>query len=200
VNVVALSPEIAFNCSFSFPSFFLYPSTGHLPLIVHLRNPGMKPRHWKKISERIGRTVVPSDMLSLMQLLEMGFSDHIPFIKEISEQASREYSLERAIDRMQNYWRHASFQFLEVTRAGSHVLAGVEDIMSTLDEHIVRTQTIRGHPSVKPIEDRAKRWEARLNMAQVVLEEWLACQRQWLYLEPVFSSLDIQSVCCFFSY
>ena len=34
-------------------------------------------------------------------------------------------------------------------------------------------------------------WESKLRMTQDVMEEWATCQRAWLYLEPIFSSEDI---------
>ena len=35
-------------------------------------------------------------------------------------------------------------------------------------------------------------WERRLMLFARTLDEWMKCQRNWLYLEPVFTTADIQ--------
>ena len=53
------------------------------------------------------------------------------------------------------------------------------------------TQSMAFSPYKKPFEERLKRWEAQLSLVSEVIDELLALQRAWMYLEPIFSSPDI---------
>ena len=66
-----------------------------------------------------------------------------------------------------------------------------EEASQLLDDHIVMTQSMSFSPFKKPFEERIVSWEQTLRITQDVLDEWMACQRSWLYLEPIFSSDDI---------
>ncbi|KAH8046936.1 1-aminocyclopropane-1-carboxylate synthase [Aureococcus anophagefferens] len=52
-------------------------------------------------------------------------------------------------------------------------------------------ETMCGSMFIKAIEEDAKAWESQLKYAQALIDEWIACQRVWMYLEPIFGSEDI---------
>ena len=72
----------------------------HLPLIHAMLNPGMRERHWRKVKDDAGRSVQPNEMSTLHSLIEQQVGDHLAVIQEASETASKEHSLEKALDRM----------------------------------------------------------------------------------------------------
>lgn len=163
----------------------------HLPVIQSLASKALKESHWEKISELLGKTIDPSDDLHLQDLLDLDAAAHIDAIQEITVAAEKEFNLERQLGNMKREWETVEFEVKPYKESGTFVVGGIDEIMTLLDDHIVKTQTMRGNPFIKPIEAECKEWENRLKYAQGLLEAWTKCQRTWMYLEPIFGSEDI---------
>nr|XP_023674913.1 dynein heavy chain 3, axonemal [Paramormyrops kingsleyae] len=163
----------------------------HLPILTTICNPGIKGRHWEKISAIAGYTVQPDEDTSLLNMVELGLSKFADKLEEISAEASKEFSLEKSLDKMRSEWAELRFVFTPYRDTGTSIVSAVDDIQVLLDDHIIKTQTMRGSPFIKPIETDCKQWEEKLLLIQDVVDAKLKCQASWLYLEPIFSSEDI---------
>ena len=162
-----------------------------LPLLESICNPGLQPRHWEKISEVAGVTIVPQPNSTLSDMLEYGLITHVVRLEEISSGASKEHALEKNLQRMQDEWREVHFELSPYRETGVRILAAVDDIQVLLDDHILKAQTMRGSPFVKAFEAEMQAWEEKLISMQDIIDQWLGCQATWMYLEPIFSSEDI---------
>uniref|UniRef100_A0A8C9SYH1 Dynein axonemal heavy chain 1 n=1 Tax=Scleropages formosus TaxID=113540 RepID=A0A8C9SYH1_SCLFO len=162
-----------------------------IPLIQGLRNPGMRSRHWQLLSDRIHVNVKLKANLTFTRCLELGLQDHIDDIAHVAEVAGKEFAIEQALDKMEMEWSSVVFEVLPYKETGTYILRSPDEVSQLLDDHIVMTQSMSFSPFKKPFEERISIWENKLRMTQDVLEEWLTCQRSWLYLEPIFSSDDI---------
>ncbi|CAM9362495.1 unnamed protein product [Pylaiella littoralis] len=163
----------------------------HLPVIQALASPALKSRHWETLSEKTGSTIEPDEELTLQQLVDTNVGQHIETIHEVCVAAEKEYGLEKALAAMKDEWASLEFEVRPYKETGTFLVSGVDEIVTLLDDHIVKTQTMRGSPYILPIETECKAWEFRLKYAQGLVDEWINCQRTWLYLEPIFSSEDI---------
>ncbi|XP_062316503.1 dynein axonemal heavy chain 12 [Osmerus eperlanus] len=163
----------------------------HIPMVSILCNPGVRSRHWEQMSTIVDYDLTPDSGTTLRKVLKQNLAPYLTQFEAISASASKEFSLEKAMQTMVEMWEGISFHYHPYRESGVSILTAVDEIQTMLDDQIVKTQTMRSSPFIKPFENEIKSWEERLIRIQETIDEWLKVQAQWLYLEPIFSSEDI---------
>ena len=76
--------------------------------------------------------------------------------------------------------------------ACSYLLGPMDEILLTLEDNSMNLQSMSASPFLGPFMNTVQKWEKCLTLVSEIIEEWLATQRKWLYLEGIFVSGDIR--------
>jgi dynein heavy chain len=162
-----------------------------LPLLEELVNEAIKDRHWADIFTLLGTTYDPEVPFSIKDMIEINVMGAMEKIQSISANASKEFSLEKALEKMLADWEGVEFKCNSYKDTGTYVLGPTDDIQAILDDQIVKIQSMRASPFIKPFAERSSVWEDLMQTLQDLLDNWQTCQSTWQYLEPIFGSEDI---------
>jgi len=162
-----------------------------VPLALALRKEGMEERHWDQLSAAVGFDVRPVEGFTLTTLVDKGLLGHAETAEEVGERAFKEHHIEVSLRKMQAAWVGLDFVLPQFKATTTCYISGFEDAVQMLDEHIVTTQAMQFSPFKKPFEEEIEQWATALMLVSDTLEEWVKCQGQWMYLQPIFDSPDI---------
>lgn len=68
----------------------------------------------------------------------------------------------------------------------------MDEIVLVLEENSMNLQSMSASPFIGPFMATVQKWEKCLTLVSEIIEEWLATQRKWLYLEGIFIGGDIR--------
>ncbi|XP_049940877.1 dynein axonemal heavy chain 1-like, partial [Schistocerca serialis cubense] len=162
-----------------------------IPILQGLRNPGMKQRHWNQLIAETGIELEYTPNLTFNQCLDLGLADHVEVMTQISETAAKEYAIELTLNKMKGDWAHIDMEVTPYKATGTYIMKIADEITQMLDDHIALTQQVSYSPYRPAFEEEITDWEEKLHLTQDVLDEWVECQKEWMYLEPIFTSEDI---------
>ena len=164
-----------------------------LPCVVALRNPNLKPVHYDKLDAALGRQIPRGEALTVAKALELNLHSHGQLVAKMASDATQEAALHDMIDKVREQWKVTEFATKPFKDSkDSTVLGAVDDVMQTLEETQLVMQTVMGSPYVTALRAEAEGWHKKLQLFSDVLDEWLACQRSWMYLESIFAAPDLQ--------
>ena len=164
-----------------------------MPLIELLTTEAMlrKPQHWVDVFEACEMPKTELTELSLQKLVEAGFLSHREELEAISKRAENQWNIDKKLGGITDKIKQLQLELMP-HKSGIHLIKTVEEIQQFLDEQLNLVQMLKSSPHIKNIMGKATSIETRLILIQDTLENWVKCQRGWLYLEPIFASEDIQ--------
>ncbi|KAI9713200.1 MAG: Dynein heavy chain, cytoplasmic [Bogoriella megaspora] len=156
-------------------------------ILSDLRSDAIRQRHWEKIFKSLRpqtRYSAVSMMLGDVWDLKLGPSE--PVIKEVIQQAQGEMALEEFLKQVKETWGN---YHLDLVPYGSkcRLIRGWDDLFAKCSENLNSLQAMRHSPYYKEFEEDASGWEDKLNRIHVLFDVWIDVQRQWVYLEGVFT-------------
>ncbi|XP_076646459.1 dynein axonemal heavy chain 1 [Halictus rubicundus] len=165
----------------------------YIGLIQSLRDPGMKDRHFELLSAQTGIQIALTPAITFRSLLFFGIEQFEELVKTVADTAAKEYATERTLNKMIAEWEPIVMEVLPYKTTGTYIIKVSEETMMLLDNHILGVQQLSFSPLKTAFEDEINEWETKLKLTQEVLLLWMEVQREWMYLEPIFTSEDIST-------
>ncbi|XP_063709228.1 dynein axonemal heavy chain 12-like [Culicoides brevitarsis] len=156
-------------------------------------NPALRERHWEEMSSIAGYDITPDAGTTIRKMQLAGVLDLLDQFEIVSVSANKELQLQQNLETMIEEWKNIKFVLSPYKETELMILTQLDDIQCILEDHIVKTLSMRGSAFVKPCEQKVKDWYAKLVRVNQTIDQWGRVQSKWLYLLPIFSSKDIVS-------
>ncbi|KAG8867814.1 hypothetical protein FRC20_004812 [Serendipita sp. 405] len=162
-------------------------------LLSELKSEAVKERHWKQLFKvlRVPNQITLVSM-NLGHVYDLGLKKNESLIKEIVIQAQGEMALEEYIKQVRETWSNYTLDLVNYQNK-CRLIKGWDDLFTKCAENLNSLVAMKLSPYYKVFEDDAASWEEKLNRIHVLFDVWIDVQRQWVYLEGIFSgSADIK--------
>jgi dynein heavy chain 1, cytosolic len=157
------------------------------PLLADLKSEAVRERHWIKIFKAVRPGKRYSEVtLTLGDVWDLQPVTSESIIRDIITQARGELALEEFLKQVRDTWQNYSLELVNYQNK-CRLIRGWDELFNKCSENLNSLQQMRHSPYYKEFEEESSSWEDKLNRVHVLFDVWIDVQRQWVYLEGVFS-------------
>ncbi|KAF8922147.1 dynein heavy chain [Mucidula mucida] len=165
-------------------------------IVSELKSDALKERHWKQMFKVLKLPAqISLTLLTLGHVYDLDLKKNETIIKEVIIQAQGELALEEYIKTVKEIWTNYTLDLVNYQNK-CRLIRGWDDLFNKCSENLGALTAMRLSPYYKVVfnmHQQAGSWEEKLNRINVLFDVWIDVQRQWVYLEGIFSgSADIK--------
>lgn len=156
-------------------------------VLIELRSEALKERHWIRIFKTLKPDARYSQLsMTLGDVWDLQLVQSQAALRGVLVQARGEMALEEYLKQVRETWQQYSLDLVNY-RNKCRLIRGFDDLFTKCNDNLNALQAMRHSPYYKEFEDEASTWEERLSRLFVIFDTWIDVQRQWTYLEGLFS-------------
>ncbi|KAI9572626.1 dynein heavy chain and region D6 of dynein motor-domain-containing protein [Boletus coccyginus] len=164
-------------------------------IISDLKSEALKDRHWKQLFKVLRLpSQISLPVMTLGNVYDLDLKKNESLIREVIIQAQGEMALEEYIKQVKETWTNYTLDLVNYQNK-CRLIRGWDDLFTKCSENLNSLTAMKLSPYYKVFEEEVllASWEEKLNRIHVLFDVWIDVQRQWVYLEGIFSgSADIK--------
>ncbi len=165
------------------------------PLLGELGSPAMKQKYWEQLWAKLEVKDRDPDEVLTINLIRDKYDmfKKKNLVSDVCGSAMGEYVLEQKVAKIAREWKDMEFETTSYRDSKKDFILGdIEPVTTLIEDHQVNLQSMLGSPFVAPMQKEVEKWDSDLSFLAYLLDDWLLCQRNWMYLEPIFAADDIR--------
>ncbi|KAJ2157684.1 dynein heavy chain [Coemansia sp. RSA 552] len=161
-------------------------------VVGDLKSDALRDRHWRQLFKALRVPPTPMSELTLGAVWGFDIPRNESLIREVITVAQGEMALEQFLGQIRETWTGYALD-LVAYQAKCRLIRGWDELFAKCSEQLSALTAMKASPYYKAFEEDAGAWEDKLNRIHLLFDVWVDVQRQWVYLEGIFSgSADIK--------
>jgi dynein heavy chain len=149
-----------------------------------------KPAYWKEVFKECKFSFdAVNDEMSFIKLIKNGVLEHRGIIEELSKKADKQWGMEKKLMDIVEKLKELKLELFPYK--ATYTLKGIDELQQTIDDYLNIIGMMKQSSFIKPVQKECNKCDSRLQLMQDTLDGWIKCQRNWMYLQPIFASEDI---------
>jgi hypothetical protein len=184
-------------------------------LINFLKNwkkESLKPRHWNQIFMIIKAPHLrTSQKFTIINLREVHIQNYMDEVNRVIEQADLEMKYENILAKIQKDWEQMRLKFTKTILcnteetpqsvssskrytgdAETFILIDIDATFDKIEDHLTTLEGVSQSKNASHVKEKTDGWIKNLIIMRDNLQMWMEAQSNWMYLDPIFASYEIQ--------